>query len=366
MLPHFYYSPVILDYDFGPQHPLKPERLRRTIELLARYGVEPLDPGEGNTGDLLRVHGEEYVELVRDLSDRLAQAGAGTSIQEFGYHFTHGFGAGDNPPFAGMFEAAFGYVASTAKAAEAVRDGAHLAFGIGGGLHHAQRNRASGFCIFDDPAVACHILLEKFDRVAYVDIDVHHGDGVQWIFYDDPRVLTCSIHEEGRTLFPGTGGVEETGAEFTSFNVPIQARTTGDVWLEAFRATIPAALEQFRPGAIVLQLGTDTHFSDPLAHIRCSQQDWLEAVKIIAALGLPIVAVGGGGYNLTTVPRMWVSACLTLGGIPYPDEVPEDLGQAWRMSTYSDPPPLDRGFGKEHATQIVNWLQSNHIPHLKR
>jgi acetoin utilization protein AcuC len=366
MLPHFYYSPAILRYDFGSQHPLRPERLRRTIELLERYGVSSIDPGEGKLSDLLRVHDEEYVDAVLETSDRLSKGDYRANEAERGHLFSNGFGSGDNPPFAGMYEASLAYVASSAKAAEAVRDGASLAFGIGGGLHHALRSRASGFCIFDDPAVACDILLEKFDRVAYIDIDVHHGDGVQWIFYNDPRVLTCSIHEEGRTLFPGTGGVDETGAEYTSFNVPIQARSTGDVWLKAFLETIPRAIEAFKPGAIVLQMGTDTHVLDPLAHIRCLQQDWLGAVKVVGEMGLPLVALGGGGYNLATVPRMWVSACLTLGHVPFEDEVPEDLGKAWRMPSYSDPGPVEPSFGQAHADQIVNWLVSNHIPHLVR
>jgi len=366
MLPHFYYSPAILRYDFGPQHPLRPERLRRTIELLGRYGVKPIDPGEGNVSDLLRVHDEEYVQMVVKTSDRLARGELYADDEERGRQFSYGFGSGDNPPFGGMYEAALAYSNASAKAAEVVRDGAPLAFGIGGGLHHALRSRASGFCIFDDPAIACHILLERFERVVYVDIDVHHGDGVQWIFYNEPRVLTCSIHEDGRTLFPGTGGVEETGLDYTSFNVPIQARTTGDVWLNAFLETIPKAIEAFKPGAIVLQMGTDTHTLDPLAHIRSRQQDWLAAVRMIGEMGLPLVALGGGGYNLTTVPRMWVSACLTLGGIPFADEVPADLGDEWHMPTYSDHEPVAPSFGQQHADHVVEWLNSNHIPHLRR
>ncbi|MDR3691942.1 MAG: hypothetical protein P4L46_21355 [Fimbriimonas sp.] len=365
MLPHFYYSPSILDYDFGPQHPLRPERLRRTIELLARYGVAPIDPGPGRLSDLLRVHDEAYVEIVMELSERLKNR-VGLSDRERGHLFSFGFGSGDNPPFGGMYEASMAYAASSAAAAQAVREGAPLAFGIGGGLHHALRSRASGFCIFDDPAIACAILLERFDRVAYVDIDVHHGDGVQWIFYNDPRVLTCSIHEDGRTLFPGTGGVDETGADFTSFNVPIQARTTGDVWLNAFLETIPAALDVFKPGAIVLQMGTDTHVLDPLAHIRCLQQHWLEAVRRIGGLGIPLVALGGGGYNLTTVPRMWVSACLTLGGVPFDDEVPSDLGETWKMPYYSDIGIDEPSFGQDHARKVIEILHEDMIPHLKR
>ena len=366
MLPHFYYTPEILKYDFGSQHPLRPERLRRAIELIERYDVPVLDPGPGSLSDLLRVHGEEFVYLVMATSDRLKVGNLSADDAERGHLFSYGFGSGDNPPFAGMYDAAMAYVSASAKAASAVRDGAPLAFGIGGGLHHALRDRASGFCIFDDPAIACHILLEKFERVAYVDIDVHHGDGVQWIFYNEPRVLTCSIHEEGRTLFPGTGGVEETGVDFTSFNVPIQARTTGDVWLKAFTETIPRALEAFQPGAVVMQMGTDIHVLDPLAHLRCLQQDWLAAVKIIGNLGLPLVALGGGGYNLMTVPRMWVSACLTLGGISFDDALPADLGEKYRMPSFSDHGPAEPSFGDLHAERVIDWLNTQHIPRLKR
>ncbi len=364
VLPHFYYTPKILDYDFGPQHPLKPERLRRTIELLERWGLsEVLDPGPGDPYDLLRVHGEAYVRGVDTISTFLEN---GITSEELrGLREVFGFGSMDNPPFAGMYDAALAYTACSAAAARAVSAGASLAFGIGGGLHHAVRERASGFCIFDDPAVACHILLEKFERVAYVDIDVHHGDGVQWIFYNEPRVLTCSIHEEGRTLFPGTGWTDETGTDFSSFNVPIEARTTGDVWLHAFERTIIPALERYRPGDIVLQLGTDAHVEDPLGHLRCTQGEWLGAVRRVKALGIPIVAIGGGGYNLTTVPRMWISACLTLADQPYPDEVPEDLAQAWQMPTISDhEEPRPRLSGADYADGVVEWLQKNHLPNI--
>lgn len=363
MLPHFYYSPKILSYTFGPNHPLKPERLRRTIELLSRYGVSPIDSGDGNVGDVLRVHGPEYVSVVQTLS--IYPDPDGWTDDELMERAAFGFSSGDNPAFEGMFEAALSYVGASAKAAEAVRDGAPLAFGIGGGLHHAQRALASGFCIFDDCAVACDILRERFDRVAYVDIDVHHGDGVQWIFYKDPSVLTCSIHEEGRTLYPGTGFAEETGVEFSALNVPIQARTTGDVWLDAFERGILPGLEKFAPQAIVLQMGTDAHYLDPLGHLKCTAQEWLAAVRRIKGLGLPIVALGGGGYNILNVPRMWTAACLTLGDVPFSDEVPADLAEAWGMPTYFDAvQPEPRGIGREYADDVVDWLERNVHPHV--
>jgi len=344
-IPHFYYTPDILNYNFGPGHPLKPERLRRTIELLGRYGVEPRDPGQGRVEDLLRVHDEDYVEDVR-----------GGGSPEFG------FGRGDNPAFPGMWAASLAYVSASVRAAEAVRDGAILAFGIGGGLHHVARRKASGFCVFNDPAIACHILRERFERVAYVDIDVHHGDGVQWIFYEDPQVLTCSIHEEGRSLFPGTGFVEETGASFSSLNVPLQAYTSGDVWLDAFERGIMPGLANFEPQAIVLQMGTDSHREDPLGHINSDVQSWLAAVRRVKRLDLPVVALGGGGYNLKTVPRMWTAACLTLGGVDFDNDVPADLAQDWDMPNYFDGEPELAGIGREYADGVIDWLDRQFHP----
>lgn len=294
----------MLAYTFGPNHPLRPERLKRTIQWLEELGVGPIsDPGFGEVRDVLRVHDPRYVEAVQALS-----AGGSADRSAFG------FGPGDNPAFSGMFEAAMAYVAGSAAAARAVCDGERLAFGLAGGLHHARFDRATGFCIFNDCAVALSLLRERFSRVAYVDIDVHHGCGVQWLFYDDPTVMTCSIHQDGRTIYPGSGFVEETGAEGTSINVPLPPGTTGDTWLWAFQKGILPALEWFRPEAIVLQMGTDTHFEDQLGRLKNTAQEWTEAVRLIREFGVPIVALGGGGYNLEVVPRMWVAATLTLMG----------------------------------------------------
>src|SRR5205807_2839998 len=250
------------------------------------------------------------------------------------------------------------YTAGSVAAANAVKNGAQLAYNISGGLHHAQRSNASGFCVFNDPAIACHILREKYNKVAYVDIDVHHGDGVQALFYDDPTVLTCSIHQDGRTLYPGTGFVEETGAQDSSINVPLLPKTTGDVWIWAFENGIMPAVKNFKPEAVVLQMGTDTHFLDPLAHIQNTAQEWLRAVAMIRDLNLPIVALGGGGYNLTTVPRMWVASCLTLANQPIPDHVAEPYATEWSMPKYFDAElPQPREQGREHAEKVVRWLE---------
>lgn len=321
-------------------------------------------PDEVET-DLLRVHSREYIEAVSAVDRAVTERRDGDDeILEL--RSRHGFW-GDNPPFPGMDRASRAYVRSSAAAARAVAGGSKVAFGIGGGLHHALRAKASGFCIYNDAAIACSILREVYDRIAYVDIDVHHGDGVQWIWYDDPTVLTCSIHEEGRSLWPGTGGVEETGAEFTSLNVPLQAGTTADVWLDAFEQTIMPALELWSPDAIVLQMGADTHYLDPLAHIDSNQQAWLGAVKRIQELRLPTVALGGGGYDMTTVPRMWVSAILTLADVPFEDDVPPELVSRVGAGTFSDRSyPCGTGRGRQHADEVIEHLRGSHLPMLER
>lgn len=338
----------MLSYNFGPQHPLNPERLRRAIALLEHFGWSVTDPGPGtDESDVARVHDDAYIDLVADIDSQ--------KHVSFEDQFSVGFGSGDNPPFEGMFKAALAYVAGSAQAARAVSKGAPLAFGLAGGLHHARRAQASGFCIFNDCAVACSILRERFSKVAYVDIDVHHGEGVQWIFHDDPTVMTCSIHQDGRTLYPGTGGVEETGANGTSVNVPVPPGTTGNVWLWGFKEGILPLLKRFKPEAIVLQMGCDSHFLDPLARVQNNTWCWLEAVKDIQSLGLPIVALGGGGYDLGNVPRMWTAACLSLAGFEIPERVPEPYATEWGIPAFHD---LEKTQPENRRTEVEATVQT--------
>lgn len=339
----FFYHPRMLRYHFGPRHPFKPEKLARAVAVLETFGFEPIDPGTGDIADVLRVHAPAYVEAVRALAK-------GETVRGF-----WGFGLPDNPPFPDMDEIALGAVAGSVAAAKAVAAGAPLAFNLGGGLHHARYDYASGFCVFNDPAIALSVLLETFEKVAYVDIDLHHGDGVQYLFFDEPRVLTCSIHESGRTLYPGTGFVDELGAQDSNWNVPLAAGTTGEVWLEAFRRGILPVLRAFRPEAIVVQMGADPHTTDPLGHLNVSAQDWLGAVKMLKELGTPFVALGGGGYNLDNVPRMWSAACLTLEGMQVPSYLPE-FAWAWGPKAFFDEDP-PRGKGSAAAEQVLQNLE---------
>jgi acetoin utilization protein AcuC len=317
-------------YDHGPQHPLRPERVLLTWDLIDAYGlpdapnVEILACAPVDDTTLELVHTPAHIDATR-------RAGHG----EEGAWGRFGYGAGDNPIFQDMHEAGALVVGASLAAAQAVwSGGADHAFNAAGGLHHAMPARASGFCVYDDPAVAiAWLLTQGVERIAYVDVDVHHGDGVQFIFYDDPRVLTVSIHEYAPELgfFPGTGSASERGGpgvEGSAVNVPVPAGTGDAIWLEAFRDVVPGAVRAFHPDVLVTQLGCDTHHTDPLAHLRLTTNAYREAAKELHALaheaaGGRWVATGGGGYQWArVVPRAWTIYFAEMANVELPDALP--------------------------------------------
>ena len=338
------YSPEIVAYDHGPEHPLKPLRLMLTRELVAAYGLldgdgaAEIPPRVATDEELRLVHTEPYLDAVK-------RAGAG----EPGDWWRFGLGPGDNPIFPGMHEASARVAGGSLVAAEQVLEGtAEHAFNPAGGLHHAMPDRASGFCVYDDPAIAIAWLLERgVERIAYVDIDVHHGDGPQAIFYEDPRVLTISIHESGRYLFPGTGFVDEQGAgeaEGTKVNVPLPPYTDDDGWLSAFREIVPNLVTGWRPDVLVTQLGCDTHHTDPLAHLALSTRAYREAGRILHGLahdaaGGRWLATGGGGYQWArVVPRAWTIYFAEMAQRPVPDQIPASWLDLARRESGADVP----------------------------
>lgn len=303
---------VFTTYDFGRSHPMRPVRLELTMALARQLGVldrpgvrlhAPVAAGD----DLLElVHDPLYVASVKrapdDLLGRLS--------------LRWGLGTGDVPVFPQMHEAASLITGASVDAARAVWEGtAQHAVNLSGGLHHAMRDRASGFCVYDDPAVAiAWLLAQGAQRVAYVDIDVHHGDGVEAAFYDDPRVLTVSLHESGRTLFPGTGWADQAGsgpALGTNVNVALPAGTGDAGWLRAFDAVVPQVLRAYAPQVMLTQHGCDTHVLDPLAHLTCTVDGQRTAYAALHALAHELcegrwIVVGGGGYEpVQVVPRAW-------------------------------------------------------------
>ncbi len=316
-------------YDMGEDHPLRPVRLELTIALagelgiLTRPGVSVAPPIAATDDVLALVHDRDYIAAVKaapdDLLGRLAQR--------------YGLGTSDNPVFAVMHEAAALATGATVQAAQAVWAGTHQhAVNIAGGLHHAMAGRASGFCVYDDPAVGiAWLLAQGAQRVAYVDIDVHHGDGVQAAFYGDPRVLTVSMHESGRYLFPGTGFAAETGTgegTGTSVNVALPPGTGDEQFTRAFDAVVPSVLRAYRPQVLFTQLGCDTHHLDPLAHLELTLSGQRHAHQALHSLAHELcegrwVATGGGGYALVdVVPRAWTHALAEMTGAPVAGRTP--------------------------------------------
>jgi acetoin utilization protein AcuC len=313
------WSDQLLEYDLG-DHPLDPVRveltmaLARELGLLDRPGVSVRPPAPATEAELLRVHRRDYLDAVRIAPDDPFFRG-------------YGLNTPDNPVFDHMHEISALVCGATLAAGRAVWSGEALrAVNVSGGLHHAMAARASGFCVYNDPAVAIADLLESgARRIAYIDIDVHHGDGVQEIFADDPRVLTVSLHESPLSLFPGTGFAQEVGgpeALGSAVNVALPTGTGDAGWLRAFHAVVPSVLRVFKPQMVVLQAGADSHRIDPLANLRLSVDGQRAAQLAVKALadelcGGKLLATGGGGYALMqVVPRTWTHLLAMVTGEP--------------------------------------------------
>jgi len=250
-----------------------------------------------------------------------------------------GLGTPDNPIFPGMDLAARWLVGGTLHGARLLMAGAEgRVLQLGGGLHHAQRARAEGFCLYNDLAVAIQALVDHGFRVAYLDIDLHHGDGVQNLFYDHPQVMTISLHESGHYLYPGTGHIQETGgtlAPGTSVNVPLEPFTGAGDYLEAFEAVVPAALAWFKPQALVVQAGADAHFSDPLGDLALTTQTFEALYRRILALADShadgrLLLTLGGGYEAQVVARAWAILYHAVMDLPLPEALPPGWLARWK------------------------------------
>ena len=325
------WSDELTGYRFPAGHPLDPHRLELTMGLIRRLGLvggedrPVVEPRDALDEEVLAVHRRDYVDAVRRVSDDPAAP----------VDATYGLGTTDVPIVADMHQMARRIAGSTLTAAERVASGKSTrAFSIAGGLHHAHAGRASGFCVYNDLAVAIEWLRrERGWRVLYIDYDAHHGDGVQSIFYDDPDVLTVSLHESGTFLFPGTGFPEEVGSGDGygfSANLPLHPRTGDESFLETFDLVVPDLTRLFDPDVIVLQCGCDAHLMDPLTHLRCSTRLFEQLVHRVVDLADRhcegrVVATGGGGYAIhEVVPRAWALTWAALNGEIVPDDLPSD------------------------------------------
>lgn len=376
----FVYSPEQLGYKFSDTHPFNHKRLTLTMDLLRK--INALDetaiiPARIATDEeLLLAHEAKYIEIVK-------KAGHGELRENQGEPY--GIGTEDTPIFENMHEASAQLVGGTLTAVDAVMQGhAEHALNLGGGLHHGFQGRASGFCIYNDSTVAIKYLQQKYGaRVLYVDTDAHHGDGVQWSFYDDPDVCTLSIHETGRYLFPGTGNITERGSGAgygTSFNFPIDAFTEDESFLTIYEQAMREVFEFFKPDVVLTQNGADVHFFDPLTHLYGTMNIYEEIPKLAHKLaheycGGKWIAVGGGGYDIwRVVPRAWSMIWTEMTDQPLPTgALPKDWLNRWQpeapvplITTWQDPTPLYEAIPRKAEIEEKNAMMLSKALHIIR
>ncbi|MFC4769842.1 acetoin utilization protein AcuC [Effusibacillus consociatus] len=367
----FIHSESFLNYKFGEEHPFNPKRLQMTWDLIQELGLLDesyiVPPRPATPEELFRVHDREFIEAVKKAST--LSRDADSSVIGFG------LGTEDTPIFPNMHEATSLIVGGTVLAAELVMSGAvEHALNLAGGLHHSRRNEASGFCVYNDIGAAIAYIRERFNaRVLYLDTDAHHGDGVQWMFYDDPEVLTISFHETGKYLYPGTGEIDERGngrGYGYSLNIPLEPFTEDDSWIASLRSVLPNVFRKFNPDVVISQNGCDAHQYDPLTHLSATTRIYREIPKMVHELAHEVcdgrwIAVGGGGYDIwRVVPRAWTMLWAELSGQPLPDEIPQAWINRWQSESpvplptkFLDPPdlfpPIPRRSEIEEKNQIT-------------
>jgi acetoin utilization protein AcuC len=368
----FVYGDSLKEYDFGPEHPLRPARLQLTRELISSLGLfnnalleKP--PRIATYDEVALFHDPKYIDFVKEMS----KTGLGL------------LDVGDTPAFRDCYRATCRVVGASLEAIDAVmKGGPQHAMNIAGGLHHAHRNRASGFCIFNDPGVSIAYLRHKFGvkRSMYLDIDVHHGDGVMYGYYKDGSLLDIDFHEDGRYIFPGTGFVHEVGElEGTGLkvNLPLPPGTTDAPYLEAFKDIVPTLVREYKPEFILVQCGADAHANDLLGHLWLTTETYGSVLEIMHQLAHEIcngriVAFGGGGYHPANVARSWATVAAKLSGADLPQEIPRSWREIYASTVHASAPKLlKEPVGKasaevtRHITNVVRDVRKC-IPEFKK
>lgn len=349
------------EFSYGPNHPLKVERLRLTMDLIAAYGLFPtsaapwVEASPAEERDLLRVHSQDYLDVLKEANQGRAPS----------HGWRYGLGSGDNPAFPGVYDWSLLVTGATLECGRQVREeGRQIAFNIAGGLHHAMGSKASGFCYLNDPAVGIARMVEDGLRVVYLDLDVHHGDGVEAAFYGTDRVLTISIHQHGWTIFPGTGFPDDMGegaGRGYAVNVPLAPGTDDDLYHLVFMEVVPPLVHAFRPNVLVTQLGTDALAADLLGRLNLSIDGFSRLLREIKSWNFRWVALGGGGYLPINVARAWTKAWAVMRGIEVPDHLPkafvtEHRAEVGPRTTLSDPPVKVTGMAAAQARDLANLV----------
>ena len=337
----FVYNDILTRHILRDDHVMVPSRIRYTYELLDSYGAFNLpnsslvEPRQATEQELLTYHNAEYINAVKSLSSH------GTSFNPAKYNFSD---HGDNPVYSGMFEASLWSTGASLTAAELIASNkSDVAFNCSGGLHHAMPDRTSGFCIFNDPVDAINYLVQLGARVAYVDIDAHHGDGVQHAYYSSDQVLTISMHESGNYLFPGTGAIEELGngrGKGYSINIPLFPYSNDEIYFNVFDQLVPHLIDSFQPDIIATQLGMDPYFNDPITHLGLTVQGHSQLTAALGNLAPKWLAFGGGGYDISAVARGWTLDFGVMLGQDWDDNIPSSYQKLYGITNLRDPGPI--------------------------
>ncbi|MHA1728867.1 MAG: acetoin utilization protein AcuC [Promethearchaeota archaeon] len=390
------FSEDYFNYNFGVQHPLRPIRLKLTIKLMESYGLlkhprlKMFNPKMASPEELYLIHDKAYVDIVKKYSNLPAEIFFKDNPKG-----TCGLGTMDDPIFPGMYESSALVAGAGIKGAEILMNDDEIdhVFNFGGGFHHASKKRAHGFCIFNDVAIAIQKLRMKSrnKKIMYLDIDAHHGDGVQQLFYKDADVLTLSIHQDGKTLFPGTGFLDEIGegdGKYHSINMPLFPGTYDKMYIEMFESLVPQIMDAFSPDILVTQLGADTHFNDPLTRLGLTTTGHERLYKLIHKYahefcGGQWLAFGGGGYLMTVVPRSWTMVLETMLETNLPNKIPEEWVHLCNESITDEETPYelrDKNYRLEEQllknpifsvriedriTEIEDFIENRIIPNLK-
>ena len=365
------YSDEISQVEYDPNHPFKPGRGKHLMELLNRYslldaeGLEVIAPRPLPEELLTLFHTGFYIDLLK-------RADEGEFRLEM---LEAGLGTGDNPIFPGMFRFALVSAGGTHQGAMMLDgDEARFVFNPIGGFHHAGKDHAGGFCYVNDIAIAISDLLRRDRRIVYIDIDVHHGNGVESAFYRTDKVLTISIHESGRTLYPWSGFEDQTGeGEGAGFNVniPLLKGTDDEVYVYAFESVVPPLVKNFKPDIVFAQVGGDTHREDPLAHFNLTSNGYKQVIRMINDISPKVMATGGGGYNVYKTPALWALAWAVFCGLEPRDHFAGVVGGMMygpesHAGSLEDAPFVSRGAEKdacfEHARDMVRSIKKNVFP----
>ncbi len=362
----FIYSDEYQQYNYGPEHPLKVYRLKLTKELIKAYGLLSLDGAliweaeKASREDLETFHAPAYLDVLEQINSGHGLSGIGR----------YGLGPGDNPVFKGLYDWSRLVAGASLRGARAVlNEDVVVAFNISGGLHHAHRAMASGFCYINDPVISILEFLKGGKRSVYLDIDAHHGDGVQEAFYETDQVLTISIHQDGRTLFPGSGFVDEIGrgkGEGFSVNCPLWPGTDDDLYQMAFDEIVPPLIQCFKPDIVVTQLGVDTFHSDPLTNLSITTIGFCHVLKKIRDLAPSWLAFGGGGYDVANVVRAWTLAWAIMNHIDLPDSLPEAFTGGEQSLGLKDRRLRDKPLTPSHQTDRAKEILEGVLSEIKK